>query len=687
MTLKVNDIDLVSSPTESFNLPVGTLAQRPAAPVQGMIRYNSETKKVEVYSSGIWRSIATTVSWPSSNIGPGTNVIYGWGSNEYGEALLPATVNPITVPTQSNETFNYKKIVTSIGGDSTFVIASDDTLWAVGNNEYGQLGLGDTVNRSVLTKVGTDTWIDISCYGNHAAGIKTNGTLWTWGSNDTGQLAQGDLINYTAPNQVGTLSVWSSVACGESHTIVTRIDGTMWGAGNNSNGQLGIGNTTNSSVLVKTSSTVTTAWVKVFCGQNSSYALNSDTYMYSWGNNVDGQLGLNTITASYTVPTRITALPNIINGFVSVGRAHVLAVNTSNYLYVWGNNSSGQLGTGSTTSLRIPTRYGTGSTWWKCAAGNDYSLALTSDGTMYGSGLNNKAQLGLDDTTNRLVFEQTSSIFWGEMVAGKNNTVASITVAATTYGGQSYTTANTFYFDVPDNVYSICAAVIGGGGAGGYRAGGGGGGAAYANNIRVVPGQKIRIIVGSPGIASGEDGSPSSIALLVNGVYVTLLTGTGGIGGTQAGSRAGGTYSITDSGYIMGTSGGFNGGSGGYYINTSNYDGASSGSGLGSVGSAGGGGAMYISGAGSIYDVSRGGNGWPSTINGGRGGYGTTATSGGGGGGGGGSLGNGLLGSNGSSSSSYDGAPGGMYGGGGGGKHSDVGYAHGTGRNGAARII
>lgn len=666
MSLKINGTKTVmDSPTGFFQLPAGTTAQRPTIPAAGMIRYNNDNNRVEVYAADTWRPIASTVSLVASTIDPGTNVIYSWGSNLYGESLLPPTLNLITTPTLSSETFKYKKIVTSIGGDSTFIIASNGTLWAVGNNNYGQLGLGDTDSRSVLTKVGTDTWKDISCYGNHAAGIKSDGTLWSWGNNDHGQLAQGNVTNYIAPSQVGTLTSWSSVACGETHTIAVQLDGSLWGAGNNVFGQLGTGNTTQSTLMVKTSSTLTSAWGAVLCGQNSSYAFNSDTYLYSWGDNSSGQLGLGTTNAIYADPTRISTLAAISYGAVSVGRNHVLAINSSNQLYMWGDNASGQLSTGSTSSLTSPTRYGTGTAWWQCSAGDNYSLALTSDGTMYGCGANDKAQLGLGDTTNRLVFEQTSSILWGSVFAGNNNSIATKSVATTDYGGIKFTSpVNTYiYWTVPAGVDSICVAAIGGGASGGYQVGGGGGGAAYANSIAVTPGQQIRILVGQGGGTSagstGVSGTASSLDINVNGTYLNILTC---YGGTKSGGPGGG-YSFNNTDYILGTYQGFNGGSGG-------IGGGGSGRGGGYVGSAAGGGGRSSSG----------GTGWPQYISSGSYTYG-------GSGGGGGSLGQGLLGSNGSSGNGNDGGNGGSYGGGGGGVGGFTTTTPGAGKNGAIRII
>ena len=73
------------------------------------------------------------------------------------------------------------------GASNTFVIKADGTLWALGRNHYGQLGIGNTVNTAVKTKVGTDSnWQSIEGGQFHTVAIKADGLLWTWGFNSSG---------------------------------------------------------------------------------------------------------------------------------------------------------------------------------------------------------------------------------------------------------------------------------------------------------------------------------------------------------------------------------------------------------------------------------------------------------------------------------------------------------------------
>ena len=64
-------------------------------------------------------------------------------------------------------------------------------------------------------------------------GVKTNNTLWAWGLNNHGQLGLGDEVNRNFPNRVGTDSDWQTVANGDSHTIAIKTNGSLWTCGNN----------------------------------------------------------------------------------------------------------------------------------------------------------------------------------------------------------------------------------------------------------------------------------------------------------------------------------------------------------------------------------------------------------------------------------------------------------------------
>jgi alpha-tubulin suppressor-like RCC1 family protein len=78
-------------------------------------------------------------------------------------------------------------------------IKSDGTLWGWGNNEAGQLGRGTTslINFTPV-QVGTATnWVDVSCGYQHTLALRSDGSLWAWGDNTYGQLGNGGAVPST----------------------------------------------------------------------------------------------------------------------------------------------------------------------------------------------------------------------------------------------------------------------------------------------------------------------------------------------------------------------------------------------------------------------------------------------------------------------------------------------------------
>ena len=87
--------------------------------------------------------------------------------------------------------------------------------------------------QSQMQAVSAGTWPIISPPG-----------LYSWGQNNTGQLGLGNTTYYSSPKQVGALTNWLSVSCGRYHTVSIKTDGTLWSWGYNANGQLGLNNLT-----------------------------------------------------------------------------------------------------------------------------------------------------------------------------------------------------------------------------------------------------------------------------------------------------------------------------------------------------------------------------------------------------------------------------------------------------------
>ena len=280
-----------------------------------------------------------------------------------------------------------------------------DTLWSWGYNGEGLLGTNDTTTRStpVTTLLGTTNWKSIACGNNHTVALKTDGTLWSWGYNGEGQLGTNDTRTRSTPVTIflgGTN--WKSIACGRLHTIAIKTDGTLWSWGYNFYGNLGDNTRTYRSTPV-TTLLGGTNWKSIASQRYHTVALKTDGTLWSWGYNQFGQLGN---FSSGSTASRSTPVTTLLGGnnwkSIASGYAYTVALKTDGTLWTWGENFNGQLGVNDTTTRSTPVTTLLGGTNWKSiASGYGHILAIKTDGTLWCWGLNGYGNLGVNDTTYR----------------------------------------------------------------------------------------------------------------------------------------------------------------------------------------------------------------------------------------------------------------------------------------------
>jgi alpha-tubulin suppressor-like RCC1 family protein len=203
--------------------------------------------------------------------------LWTWGRNQNG-VLGNGETGPVgrSSPAQVGSLYNWSSV--NVGTYHMVAIKTDGTLWAWGSNYYGIRGLGDTIIRSTPVQVGalTDWSSNMQIVNGYAAlAVKTDGTLWTWGQNNNGQLGLGDTTNRSSPVQVGALTNWLNVAAGAygNHAVAIKTDGTLWTWGKNNNNQLGLGDTTSRSSPVQVGALTT--WLRASGGNYYMTAIKS----------------------------------------------------------------------------------------------------------------------------------------------------------------------------------------------------------------------------------------------------------------------------------------------------------------------------------------------------------------------------------------------------------------------------
>jgi alpha-tubulin suppressor-like RCC1 family protein len=295
--------------------------------------------------------------------------------------------------------FSYEAVQKIAGGAlQSLALKSDGTVWAWGNNQYGQLGNGATTDSSVPVPVQGLTNVVSIAAGVHSLALRSDGTVWAWGYNYDGELGNGTLTNSNVPVEVQGLTNAVAIAAGYYHSLAVRSDGTVWAWGLNGNGQLGNGTTTNSSVPVKVQGLMNI--VAVGAGEHHSFAIKSDGTVWAWGDNDLGQLG-NATTTSSSGPVEVQGLTNAIS--VAGGWNHSFALRSDDTVWAWGQNANGELGNGTATNSSVPVMVQGLTNAIAIASGWDHCMALRNDGTLWAWGLNDNGQLGNGATTNSIV--------------------------------------------------------------------------------------------------------------------------------------------------------------------------------------------------------------------------------------------------------------------------------------------
>ncbi|QDS32558.1 RCC1 repeat- and reductase domain-containing protein [Brevibacillus brevis] len=278
--------------------------------------------------------------------------VWGWGNNASGQLGSAREIKAVLSPTQVPNLTNVKTV--EAGGYFSVALKNDGTVWTLGENAGGVLGVPDSEVPKSYSPIQVETLSDISAISSgsyHTMALKSDGTVWTWGKNSTGQIGVSKDVQMTGvPVQVEGLSNVVAVSAGREFSLVLKDDGTVWGWGKNSDlfGASVAGNTY-APVQIEGLENVT----YIEAGTTHSFAKKSDGTVWAWGNNSSGSLG-NGMKTSTGLPIEITNLFNFES--LSAGTNVSLGVKSDGTVWSWGYNDHGELGIGNTTYKTSPVQ-------------------------------------------------------------------------------------------------------------------------------------------------------------------------------------------------------------------------------------------------------------------------------------------------------------------------------------------
>jgi alpha-tubulin suppressor-like RCC1 family protein len=350
-------------------------------------------------------SIATLLAIPAAQAASGG--VLGTGYNGYGELCNGTTTGGATA-VGASAPLDGGVSATAAGAVHSLALKSDGTIYACGNNRFGQLGNGTTTTSSApvaVTLPGGVRATAIAANEFHSLALTAGGAVYAWGHNAFGQLGNGTTTDSLTPVAVAVPGTVTQIAAGWAFNLALTSTGAVYGWGFNMDGELGTTSADACQTYYSCSKTpvavaLGAATVKaIAAGWDHSLAIQSDDTVLGWGLNNYGQLGVGD-TDNRLTPTLT------INGLtvkaIACGGAHSLAIKSDSAGIAWGLNNKGQLGVGTTDPfIVIATLVATGNPLTAIAGGAFHSLAIQAGGAPLAWGYNATGQLGDGTTINR----------------------------------------------------------------------------------------------------------------------------------------------------------------------------------------------------------------------------------------------------------------------------------------------
>ncbi|KAF6390750.1 retinitis pigmentosa GTPase regulator [Rhinolophus ferrumequinum] len=333
-------------------------------PDSGAVFTFGKTKFAENIPSKFWfkNDIPTCLACGDEHtaIVTGNNKLYMFGSNNWGQLGL-GSKSAVSKPTCVKALKPEKVKLAACGRNHTLVSTEGGKVYAAGGNNEGQLGLGDTKDRSTFHPIDFFTsqhqLKQLSAGSNTSAALTEDGKLFMWGDNSEGQIGLKNVPNVCLPHQVTVGKPVTWISCGYYHSAFVTIEGELYTFGETECGKLGLPqqllmNHTVPQMVPGFADKV----IQVACGGGHTVVL-TEKAVYTFGLGQFGQLGLGTFLFETAEPRVIEPIKDQKIIYVSCGENHTALITDIGLIYTFGNGRYGKLGLGmeNFTNQFIPT--------------------------------------------------------------------------------------------------------------------------------------------------------------------------------------------------------------------------------------------------------------------------------------------------------------------------------------------
>lgn len=351
------------------------------------------------------------------------NIVYGWGL--WGDINEPSYNIKFNAPTDISKdiALNENEEIINIftGEQHSFLLTNNYRVFAFGSGQEGQFGYSNYVFNNSFVDItslfalsSNEHILKIACGDDFNIALTSKNRVLSFGKNQDGQLGiksdiiQAPLYDITKNFSLSENDYIVDVKCGASHSLALSNKGYIYVWGSNSYGQLGISNQTIITTPCRLES-IQNSVIKFDVGRYSSYVLTSQAQLYGFGSDSCGQLA----TCETIISSNAKKEPFLMNHsfnlksdeyIIDIIAGYYFAIvktNLNNY-YSFGENDCGQLGNASTISTSFPQKIEFDSLLQvqdeidNISCGLSHCIATSKYGRIYAWGSNLYGQLSED---------------------------------------------------------------------------------------------------------------------------------------------------------------------------------------------------------------------------------------------------------------------------------------------------